>query len=552
MNDQYENEDSKSENNASAGKSTSENLIHLSDKNMVSNTSDLNSRLNEIESELRHLNAREAATNKSFRELLSETKRHTSEQDVQLEETRDQISDIKDKYRKLTQDYQRLAAGSNILSVTLEQARSEITNDIETLRRSTSERVDQLADGQLQMIERAKRIEHKASQMAEDLESRINVIRTTISALESKLIAEIREMAEQSEQRDEALMIRTNMIEEALAEETEKLRQADAELSEKISEVALQSEQRDDSLLIRTNMIEETLTQETESLRERASSLEARSTQMANDVEDLQFQANNLDTRADDLETRSDELEEITEIHSAKLAQANETIDRHHKGFAIAMVLIVLTIGTLSILQQNRWHDTTEADSQMQSQLAEQSTSLTTQAALQQQNSSRIDVLETQSQASHDQLIISDEKITAALDQQQQQISELQDSITSLQVTTDNNANRMTAMSPYKTFGQDNTIHPASWLAQQDKQQYVVKVMTANSKQALYSAAYRWSNLFNDSKLSYIETQQSGKTLYTLIYGTFADRQQAEMISRRLPVMDFDSRPVATQLSELL
>ena len=399
-------------------------------------------------------------------------------------------------------------ASSNILSVTLEQARAELSTDIESLRLSTQERTDQLADGQLQMIERANRIEQKASQMAEDLDSRVNVMRTTISALESKLAAEIREVAAQSEQRDEALAIRANMIEENLARETEQLRQADEEQSARITE------------------------------------LQDHTGQLAEHTEDLQFQFNVLDTRSTDLEERSDELEKSSEKHASLLAQTHQTIDRHHKGFAIALVLIVVTLGTLSILQQNRWIQTSDADTALQDQLSVHQKTLLSQTALQQETAIRLDALETQSLEAHDLFTSTDEKVTTA-------ISQLEQNVKALKEKTENNANRMTAMTP-RTFGRDNMIHSADWLAQQDQNQYVIKVATLNSKQELYSVAYRWSNLFNQSNLSFLEKQQADQTVYTLVYGTFADKNQADWISRGLPVINYGHRPVATKLSELL
>ena len=509
MNDQYENDGQQSKQQNQSDKSAIENLIQLSEKNSAVNTSDLNSHLQEIDKELRHLNAREAATSKAFRELLSENKKHSSEQNEQLTETREQITDIKQKYQKLTQDYQRLAAGANLLSVTLEQARSEISTDIESLRLSTQERTDQLADGQLQMIERANRIESKAAQMAEDLDSRVNVIRSTISALESRLSEEIREVAAQSEQRDEALNIRINMVEENLAQETDKLRQVDEEQAEQIS------------------------------------TLQSQTGVLSKQTEDLQFQSNILDTRSTDLEERSDELEQATEKHAALLSHAHETIDRHHKGFAIALVLIVVTLGILSVLQQNRWNQTTDADVALKEQVSAQQQTLATQNAAQQETTARLEALESQSQESHATLIATDEKVTTA-------ISQLEQNVKALNEKADNNASRMSAMTPNRTFGTDNTIHTAEWLAQQDPQQYVIKVATLNSKQELYTLAYRWSTLFNQSKLSFVEKQQADKTVYTLVYGTFADKAQAEWISRTLPIVNYGFRPEATKLAELL
>lgn len=527
MNDKNENDKPEQNNQEKSDKSTIENLVHITEKHATANSSDLNNRLQEIESELRHLNAREAATNKAFRELLSDNKKQSATQNTQLAETRDLVNGIRENYKKLTQDYQRLAAGANLLSVKLEHAHSEMTTDIESLKISTHLRADELAEGQLQMIERANRIEQKSAQLAEDLDARVNVIRSTISALESKLAEEIREVAVQSEQRDEALTIRTNMLEENFSQETDRLSRADRELHEKLAK--------------ETSLLRHADEQQSESI----AALQANSGRLTVLTEDLQYQANVTDSRASDLEDRSDELEQNSEKHTARLAQVNNTVDRHHKGFAMALVLIVVTLGILSVLQQNRWIQSTDKDVALKQQLETQQTSLAAQTVIQQETATRLETLENQSQQADKSLASTDEKVTETLNQ-------LAQSINSLQEKTDNNASRMSAMSPSSTFGQDNTIHTAKWLAQQDQEHYVVRVATLGSKQDLYTLAYRWSNLLKQSNLSYIEQQQAGKTLYTLIYGTFADKTQAEQISRSLPVFNYGSRPVASKLAELM
>ena len=493
-------------------------LIQLNEKAKMQTAPDLNSRLGDIESELKHLNARESATNKSFRELLSETKKHSAKQTAELEQAREKIAVMSDQYKKMTQDYQRLAASANILSANLEQARSEFTNDLSEMKISTDERLDELAEGQLQMIERANRIEDRATQMAKDIDSRINVIRTTIDALENRIMAEIREVAEQSEQRDEALTVRTNMIEESFSNEMADVRQAHTDLVNLLDEKVAELKLIDAELADRAQNLEE----DTVALKEK--------------TEDLQLQKNILDTRTTDLEERSDELESITAKHATALGLVTDTIDRHYKGFAVALLLIVATLGVISYLQQDRWNTATETDEQIQQTVSDQS-------VLQAENATRITTLETQSQAD-------DGKLADSIEQHEKQLEAIAASIQTLQQKAENSDHRLSAMNPYRTFGKDNTIHTTSWLDSQNKELYVVEVFSADSKKALYEAAYRFSNLLDDNNLSYVEKEISGRMTYTLVYGPFEDMQSAEKVSRRLPILNWNSRPVAKKLSE--
>jgi len=493
-------------------------LIQLNEKTKMQTAPDLNSRLGDIESELKHLNARESATNKSFRELLSETKKHSAKQTAELEQAREKIAVMSDQYKKMTQDYQRLAASANILSANLEQARSEFTNDLSEMKLSTNERLDELTEGQLQMIERANRIEDRAMQMAKDIDSRINVIRTTIDALENRIMAEIREVAEQSEQRDEALTVRTNMIEESFSNEMADVRQAHTDLVNLLDEKVAELKQIDTELA------------------DRAQNLEADTAALIEKTEDLQLQKNILDTRTTDLEERSDELESVTVKQATALGRVTDTIDRHYKGFALALLLIAATLGVISYLQQDRWITATETDAIIQQTVSDQS-------VLQAENATRITTLEAQSQAD-------DGKLAVSIEQHEKQLEVIAASIQSLQEKAENSDHRLSAMNPFRTFGKDNTIHTTSWLDSQNKELYVVEVFSADSKKALYEAAYRFSNLLDDNNLSYVEKEISGRMTYTLVYGPFEDMQSAETASRRLPILNWNSRPVAKKLSE--
>jgi len=455
-------------NNPDEKKSSSEshkvsNLPNMSESNINNKTSDLNAKLRSIETDIKHLNAREAATNKAFRELLSTTRSHGENQDEQLDETRRAMATIKDQYKKLSQDYQRLVASSNIITVTLDQLRSQIASDLDSIISTTEERDDELANNHLQLVERANRIETKATQSTTDLDAKINVIRTTISSVERKLAAEIKEVAIQSEQRDEALSIRTNMIEEEFQEQTNALQQ----------------------------------------------------------------QSNALSNRSSHLENRSQTLEDTSARHSLSLKNINSNVERHRKGFAVAMTFIVITLGLLSLFHNNHWLESGETDIALQDQISKQ-------------------IIQGAQQSENIQSLTVTDKSTA------DSIAILKESIDALKNTTENNASRVNAMSPYRSFGLDNTIHNAQWLAQQDQEQYVIEVTSAESKQDLYNHVYRWSNSFNKSNLSMIEQQQDGKTVFTLIYGTFADLKEVEYISRGLPTVNYNYRPTAKKLAELL
>ncbi|MGD2119268.1 MAG: hypothetical protein PVG66_12970 [Chromatiales bacterium] len=515
MTNQHDNDKSQNTPEDPQAGSTIENLIQMNEKpDSSKKPSELNARLDDIESELRHLNAREAATNKAFRELLSDSKRLGDEQSQQLQQARQQITSLQEDYRKLSQDAQRLAAGANILSANIEQARSETSAEITALKINTDESIEKINNDNLGLLSRAATLEERANQLSNDLDTRVNVINSTIAAVESKMQQQIDEMAQQSEQRDEALAIRSDMIEQEFHDETAKLRNADDELAN------------------------------------RALALEVSSKRLSEESEDLQQQTYVLDGRSSALEERSENLENQTEEHADKLAIVNSDVQRHAKGFALALTLIALTLGAITLMQQNRWRDAGLSDNGLQKQISQQAQN---NLAAQQQTTQQLTTLQSSSTEQLNKLQASDQQLDARISAQQAEIAALKQDLQQLEQQTDNTVGRINAMTPYRQFGLDNTVHNDAWLAQQDKQAYVIEIATVTNKQDVFNIAYRWSRQLNQSHLSVIESiTDNGSARYTLVYGTFADQQAAADMLRRLPVIDYRSRPQARQLAELL
>jgi DNA repair exonuclease SbcCD ATPase subunit len=497
-----------------------ENLIHLSEKQIASAMPDLNARLRDIESELKHLNAREAATNKSFLELSSETRKNLTGQTSRLDQTQQKMSDISGQYNKISQDYQRIAAASNLLSAQMENSLGEIREQIDSVDVAATRKSHELEQSIAQLIERASHIESRASQLAEDMQSRFDIMQTTLQAVESRLLQEVAEFAQQSEQRDESLSIRIDKVEEENASNIRDLRDSDAAIQQDVDVLSGQV----DVLEARVN--------------ENVSRLD--------DVtEDLTFQTEVLNTRTDELETFAEVTEEKTAFHSVKLREITKRIERHHVGFAIAIVLIAITLAVVGFTQQTRWHEMLNTETQLQA-------GLDAQGAVQQDHARQLASMAGLEQTVIDKVDARQGGISDEISNQSRKLEDIQQSLKAIEAQQANEASRLTALVPGRSFGLDNTIHNAAWLATQDKNQFVIDVITVKDKQAMYDAAFRWASLLNESHLSFIEQTIDGEVYFTLIYGTFADRSVAEKISRYMPVVNFNDRPVVRQLSEIL
>lgn len=540
-----------------------ENLIHLSEKQITSAMPDLNARLRDIESELKHLNAREAATNKSFLELSSETRKNLTGQTSRLDETQQKMSDISGQYNKISQEYQRIAAASNLLSAQMENALGEIREQIDSVDVAATRRSHEQEQSIAQLIERAAHIESRASQLADDMQSRFGIMQTTLQAVENRLLQEVVEIAEQSEQRDEALGIRIEMLQEETDTSVKALSAENARVREEVNESIEQSEQRDESLSIRIDKVEEenaaaisdlrdsdaSIKQDVDVLSGHVDVLEARVNEDVSRLdevtEDLTFQAGVLNTRTDELEAFAEVTEEKTAFHSARLREIARRIERHHVGFAIAIVLIAITLAVVGFTQQTRWHEMLNTETQLQA-------GLDAQGEVQQQHARQLASMAGLEQAVIEKVDARQGGISDEISNQSRKLEDIQQSLKAIEEQQKNEASRLNALVPGRSFGLDNTIHNAAWLATQNREEFVIDVITVKDKQAMYDAAFRWASLLNESHLSFIEQTVEGEVYYTLIYGTFADRAVAEKISRYMPVVNFDNRPVVRQLSDIL
>ena len=509
-------------------KPSSENLIHLTKNQVVSAAPELNARLAEIEKELKHLNAREAATNKSFLELAAEQRKFTSGQKDALDATQNKITSINETYKKLSQDYQRLAAGANLLQAKFTRSQEELHEKIDAVDVAATSQLRELNESHLKVVERLGRIEERAGQLARDMESRFAIMQTTLQALENRLLNEIQEMATQSEQRDDALGIRADRIEEEVGQQVVRL---DQRITENTAEIKDQIQQQQD---------------DTEALQAEVDAVNLRLTDSVNDLnqttEDLSFQASILETRTTELEDNAEQVDGVLAKQHSSLAALGETMQRHYKGFALALVMLAVSLVVVTYQAQSE-----RVDNQivMQSNL---DNAIATQAgdinALKQQSNA----LQQANAQLTEAITGGDKDLNQTLEGQKNEIAKLRESVEQMEAENANTASRLTAVMPIRSFGLDNVIHNEKWLSKQSADQYVISVMSAETKQDLYDAATRWASLLDDAHLSML---QSGDR-FIMYYGPFETQAEAEKVSLYLPISNRYNRPQALPISDVL
>ncbi len=483
-----------------------EKLIQLSEKQKTSAVPELNARLNEIELELKHLNARESATNKAFLELAAESRKAAQGQDAQLADTQKSLIEMNNHYKKLSQDYQRLAAGANLLGAKLEQARDELQTKIDSVDVAAMKTAHSLTQEQNQLQQRAGRIEERATQLAEDMDARLTVMQSTLTSVENRLRDEIQEVARQAEQRDEQIIQHVDRFE---AEYYQRSR-----------------EHQDNIKALGTGLddVNHRLNESVEQLRQGTSDV----------VADLQQYADN--TQAQHARQQ------------AAVATLGGTLRRHFKGFTLVAVLLAITVGVVAYQVNENQVNASNAQAQLKAETTQLKSDIEANAA---QQSAEIKALQSTTAELNQAIDGGDTRLDQSLTAQQQEIASLRASVEQLAARNENTDSRLSAILPHRQFGLDNTIHNPQWLADQDANSFVVTVMSTPEKQAMYETALRWSALLDKANLAWIEQQVEGQTEWTLLYGPFAEEDQALQVARFMPVLDIYKRPAAIQIKDL-
>jgi septal ring-binding cell division protein DamX len=93
---------------------------------------------------------------------------------------------------------------------------------------------------------------------------------------------------------------------------------------------------------------------------------------------------------------------------------------------------------------------------------------------------------------------------------------------------------RVTNMRPHQTFGSDNVIHSAQWIAKQPADNHTIHLATVGDKQEMYKLAQRY-NAYLDKELAYLPVTVKKAQKYALIYGNFSAVNDAESALNQLP-----------------
>jgi len=405
-------------------------------------------------------------------------------------------------------------------------------------------------------------LEQTLLDITQELDSTNKSFRSALEDVDSKnktISNEVGQTHEQLKGLDGAF----RMLQEQTSDLTAKAQQLASDLDHSAATSNSAIETMGQELSAKSNALEQELGQAEKAIKSNASNiqgmqsleqdLDRRSRETNQATMDLDKQAQKLDKRTRKLEATADSLEQLGQHLLQAVADVGEKTGdlkhqihqqdrritalsilehRHFRFFGISLMLTLLAIGAVFTQQRNDMQSIRSVDLELVQQISQQAVGQTTLQGQQ---------LEQSSQAL---------AMVEDIQTMEQKIAKLNNRFQGIDDQTQSLASRVTSLAPHRKFGSDNIIHGPTWLEQQPEQNYAILLATVSRKQELYQVADHYGR-FLKREISYIEIT-GGSSQYVMIYGNFADRQQALSELYQLPMQIQHLEPSVDNIGNIL
>jgi len=416
-----------------------------------------------------------------------------------------QAKDLNTKISGLEQTLLDITLG---LDSTNKSFRSALEN-VDSKNRTISNEVDQTntqlrgLDSAFKMLqEQTAVLTAKAHQLSMDMDRNATISNSAIEAIGQELSIRNKALEQELDQAETAIESNTSSIHEMQSMEKELDRRS------KVTESA------------------------TKNLEKQTEKLDKRATKLETTADSLEQLGQNLLKAVTDVGVKAGDLKQEIEKQERRITALSLLEHRHFRFVGVSLIFILLAIGLMLSQQRNDTQISREADLALTQQMAQQ---IGIQTGLQVQQNEH--AAKTQSISENIQAI-------------EQQITKLDNRLQDVGDQAESVAGRISSINPHRNFGSDNIIHGPAWLKQQAENNYAILLATVSSKQELYQVTDHYAS-FLKHEVSYIEI--SGDSIkYVLIYGNFADRQQALSILNQLPMQAQRLNPSLVSISNIL
>ena len=460
---------------------------------------EINQQMSTLEASIEVLDEKLTSTNQ---QIQSDVERLTdSDADIteRFTSTYKQLGIIEASLQQLSTESGRLNTELEQVNTNIRAFEQEAAAALDNAVETQSEVNDTFRLNHEEIIDRAKKLSQKASELSSRLTNSINENSKALAELEERVVSELETVANASEQRDVELNNRIDSISEGLSNQKAKMllmQDADAALANRATALETTSDQ---------------LTNDSAKLQESTEELNLITDKLGADVEALKAHSRQLAEQNTKQEGFINSLMDRTTILSNSLLALSRTEKMHFNIMSVISLLIILTMVTVYyIYQQQR-----EQDLIMQS---------TRDMAITQ------DVVLLQGQLANEQSAKT--RLQQEVVDLQQNIVQMEGQIKGMNDQVESLDGRVQYLAPLRSFGIDNTIHGSHWLQQLQPESYSIHVATVADKQDMYDIAQRYNRYFPDELAYYIDQEQR----YHLIYGgKFVTQHDAIQTISRMP-----------------
>ena len=461
---------------------------------------DINRMIDGLEADIEALGKKLDRSNRSIRKDIKQL--HGSDADIgdKVADIYRQLGLVEARFEDLKKDSSTIRGRLTRLNKAVDRAREQALVALADSLENQGEINLELQQSQQQLIERADKLAARATALTRKLNKSVKDNSLALTSLETRIVNELEQVAEQSQQRDaeigdrlqqhQANMLKLQQVDQALDRRAAQLEALTRSLLDDSEELQQQTEM--------LGVVGERLTADLEALQLRTARLDAENRRHRGFIEQLQRSSRDLGER---------------------LLALGRREDRRFVTLSLfGLLLLVALIALFGYGQMQRIEDSVVLDQR---------------------------AVDTQNQIQDLQTRVLDEQLAtrnfsqdiAAL---RQQVAEVQDRLVTVNDQVASLDGRVSYIAPFHGFGGDNVIHGSQWLAQLDPDRFSIRLARVSDKAEMFDLVQRY-NHYLPLTLGYYPDAAGG---YTLVYGgEFADAGEVEETLRWMPKY-FNHQPV--------
>jgi chromosome segregation ATPase len=467
------------------------NLIQLeSGTSAASLPNELNKKIGMIDADLDDLRSELSSANKGVKSKLLDLSEKGSDLTSKVSEAYRQLGELDSAYKSLSGK-----------STQISKEIKSVTKQLAQVSEKTESEMGTLNDGLLTLIERTDELSKKSKLTTKALNKSIKGNAKLLHELEGELLNEIHTLATDTQQRDDALDNKTDVISQDLVKAEEEIKAGQARL--------LKMQAVDQALENRIGLLDSTaqdLSKKSRELSRSTTILNNRTSELATAIEELRTQT------AEHSEQISD-LQGSTEQTARALYSLIMVEKKHFRYLGGSIALLLVTLLGFYLYNNSNWLAEQQQNQMIQSGVTE--------------NSQQLAANENLLLQLGDKALQNDKVMQQEIETLNQQISHIGDQVDTLDGRVSNNR-------PNSSIGKNDIIHSDHWIAQQPAENFTIHIASVSDKQQLYKLAERYSNQLQD-ELAYLPVTVNQGQQFALVYGTYATRLEAESKLNGLP-----------------